>query len=176
MERTSVSVNGKRIRKKNKEGRKREPVLNSYLAVEGTELQLDTVAKRIYHLENDYAECSADSNNWFTTDSLFYKAKSAYDGITKPFVKQPDVYKLPTQSTTKKQNDEDPSRFSSNIIEDDGDDCFRDDSLETELQRYINPFILPKPWIRKRDFNGDLVYFNTETKQRSRNHPEDVIF
>ena len=148
---------------------KRKPVLK--LMVTGTEpvQQLEYVARDIYDFDTNFIGAIEDNDKWPIVDGIFGKSKEAYDGITRPFLKPPDVFKLePASKDRALQMDENQSNIelhgtNNSVIEED------------ELKKFIDPFKIPQCWQMKKDFKGELWYVNSETGVRRREPPQPVI-
>ena len=129
---------------------------------DGAKLQqaISKVGENLYGISsNPFTTKSEDSNAWYATDSLFTSAKKTYNGILRPFLEQPQVYKLDV--TKEKVRRIDPKYVPPTAL-----DEYPDVTVdENALSSYIDPFALPAPWQLK--MIGDKTfYFNSETFER----------
>eukprot|EP01041_Mallomonas_annulata_P007871 gene7871-16111_t len=147
--------------------------------------QLDVVAKKVFGIDDlDESAPSDDSNIWAKTDAVFRNAKSSYDAISQPFQSEPRVYKLrpPSSTVSNIANADDlgneeviPVPASDNVLENVGKlSEAAEASMEEEVRTFLDPFLLPAPWVRKKDYDGKFIFFNPITRQKKREQPVEL--
>lgn len=141
-------------------GKRREPYSGLVLLdAAPVEQRVGRVAEALYRLSPEGAAGPlAQTRNWDIVDSVFSKARGSYEETLEALAAQPETYRLETVRRRKLAAIEASLESSRSRTE----TSHRRDS---ELEAFLDPFLLPVGWTVEVDGEGRPVYFNSSTRQ-----------